>query len=51
MSSKETLEQFGSCLEGLEDPRSGSLSAQAGTMVTSTGHWSYFEVRLPWGIH
>jgi hypothetical protein len=26
MSSKETLEQFGSCWEGLEDPRSGNAS-------------------------
>ena len=26
MSSKETLEQFGSCWEGLEDPRSGNAA-------------------------
>lgn len=26
MSSKETLEQFGSCWEGLEDPRCGNAA-------------------------
>ena len=35
MSSKETLEQFGSCWEGLEDPRSGNAAA-----------WSFYIFRI-----
>jgi len=33
--------------EGSKASRAESSNAQAGTMATSTGYWSYFEMRLP----